>query len=92
MHISGSRGGELRKQKTNTEPVAERKPIRLMSSTHLHDVERSFLCGCPDCLKSAGLEMITVFDPNTHKWRTMLVNWFSRSDVSEGATEESENL
>ncbi len=82
----------MRKQKTNTEPVAPRKPIRLMSSTHLRELDAGYLCGCRDCLLRAGLEIVTVFDPHTHKWRSMLVNWFSRTDVREGTAEESENL
>jgi hypothetical protein len=80
----------VRKKKNELEAPRPRKPLRLMSQVHLENLERPYLCGCPDCLRTAGLEMVTVFDPHTHKWRAMLVNWFSVSGTQVAPRENLE--
>lgn len=46
--------------------------IRLLSSTHLRDLSKWQRCGCPDCLKRDGLEVIEVWNPQTEKYVRML--------------------
>lgn len=59
-----------------------RRPmVRLLAGVHIRPetLDAHQLCGCKECLQSAGLERVEVLDPNTHTYKSMLVNWFSKT-------------
>lgn len=57
-----------------------RRPmVRMLAGRHVIDPEPGRLCGCKECLLAAGLELVEVLDPNTHTYKNMLVNWFSKT-------------
>ena len=49
--------------------------VRLLSSTHLLDLDKWQICGCPECLAKDGLEVIEVFNPETQRYIRMLAPW-----------------
>jgi hypothetical protein len=57
----------------------EKPCTRIMSQIHQRELEAGRLCGCPACLKEAGLEVVEVFDFRLNSWKSMLVNWFSKT-------------
>lgn len=59
-----------------------RRPmLRILAQQHILDPERGRVCGCPECLLKAGLERVEVLDPNTGKFHSMLVDWFSTGNL-----------
>lgn len=63
---------------------------RLRATRHIAD-PAPYLCGCPDCLKRDGLEIVEVWDENRFSWRTMLVNWFNKDQLSDKKYRRAEN-